>query len=65
MLALKEEPSLGHTASLREQYNRLFIDPLRNAQSRNPHRDPFILVIDALDECEEQEDVRLLLRLLA
>lgn len=65
MLALKREPSLGHTASLREQYYKLLIDPVRKSQSFVQRKDPFILVIDALDECEEQQDVGLLLQLVA
>lgn len=65
MLALKKEPSLGHTASLQEQYHKLLINPVRKSLSCTQRKDPLFLVIDALDECEEQKDVGLLLKLLA
>jgi hypothetical protein len=60
---LKDDPSLVH-ASLRDQYDKLLIEPIRKLQC-SPPSISFTLVIDALDECEEQQDVRLLLSLLA
>ena len=65
LAVLKEEPGIGQSANLREQYEKLLVEPLRKVQLQNPAHDPFFIVMDALDECDEQKDLRMLLRLLA
>lgn len=62
---IKEEPDLGHSANLREQYEKLIVEPLGKLQFPTLTHRPFFVVIDALDECDEVNDLRLLLRLLA
>ncbi|KAH6703049.1 WD40-repeat-containing domain protein [Leptodontidium sp. MPI-SDFR-AT-0119] len=49
--------------SLSEQWHRLVLSPLSNLQSES-HRS-YILIVDALDECEDDKDVRIILQLLA
>jgi hypothetical protein len=50
--------------ALREQWRYLILDPLLKLGGDNGvHR--CILVVDALDECEDENDIRTLLRLLA
>jgi len=50
-----------HQRSLREQWQLLIYDPLKNAPTRPKQ---FVIVIDALDECESKEDMQLILQLL-
>jgi hypothetical protein len=65
LATVKEEPDLGQSANLREQYEKLVVEPLHKLQSLTSTQRPFFIVIDALDECDEENDIRLLLRLLA
>ena len=62
--ALREYPNLGDSASLSQQYDKLLLRPLQRARQSAPHSPSFIVVLDALDECDDLNDVRLLLRLL-
>ncbi|KAL8636190.1 MAG: hypothetical protein Q9228_006387 [Teloschistes exilis] len=63
--ALEDEPDIGQSASLRDQYEKLLIQPLRRMAPLPVKHDPLCIVIDALDECDEQHDLRMLLRLMA
>ncbi|MCJ1267070.1 hypothetical protein MMC22_006955, partial [Lobaria immixta] len=65
LATVKEEPDLGQSANLREQYEKLVVEPLAKLQSSMSTQRLFVIVIDALDECDEEKDLRLLLRLLA
>jgi hypothetical protein len=47
--------------SFSEQWHQLVLSPLSNLQSGS-HRS-YVLVVDALDECEDVEDVRTILQL--
>jgi len=47
---------------LREQWNQLILNPLKNAPTQSIQ---LIVVIDALDECDSIEDIQLILLLLA
>ena len=62
--ALQESPNLGGSASLSQQYEKLLVRPLQQARHSEPHLPSFIIVLDALDECDDIKDVRLLLSLL-
>ena len=62
--ALRDHPNLGDSASLSQQYNKLLLRPLQQFRQRAPQSPALIVVLDALDECDDPEDVRLLLRLL-
>lgn len=62
--ALREYPNLGDSASLSQQYDKLLLRPLQRMRKSAPHLPSFIVVLDVLDECDDLNDVRLLLRLL-
>ena len=62
--ALREYPNLADSASLSQQYDKLLLRPLQQARQRAPHLPSLIVVLDALDECDDTNDVRLLLSLL-
>lgn len=50
--------------ALRIQWEQLIISPLSKLNAKPP-QPPFVLVIDALDECDGDDDIKLLLRLFA
>jgi hypothetical protein len=61
---LDEDSTISHRA-LRDQFEKLILQPLlgiKQARSRTLAR---VVVIDALDECELEEDTRAILQLLA
>lgn len=44
----------------REQFDKLFLQPLSN----NPQKDnPIVIIVDALDECERHDDIKLIIHL--
>lgn len=50
------------TRNTREQFDRLFLKPL--SQIRTDRKEtPIVVIIDALDECERESDIQLLVRL--
>jgi hypothetical protein len=61
-----EERSDIASRSLREQWDHLVLSPLlKLGESDYPVPAPFVLVVDALDECEGDNDIRTIVRLLA
>lgn len=62
--ALREHPNLGDSASLSQQFDKLLLRPLQRARQSVPHSLSFVVVLDALDECDDFDDIRLLLRML-
>jgi hypothetical protein len=52
------------TQSLRDQWQDLILSPLSNLD-RKDYQSKYVLVIDALDECEDQNDIQIILQLLA
>lgn len=65
LAVIKKDPAIGHSADLREQYEALLVEPLRYLQPLEPSGEPFIIVLDALDECDDETDIRMLLNLFA
>jgi NACHT domain len=61
---VRNQPGIAHQAMF-EQWNRLILRPLRKFRERQSFPYFFVLVIDALDECDNQEDIRQILRLFA
>lgn len=57
--AIETDPDISEK-SLREQFNKLILLPL---QTQEPNQRTIIIVIDALDECEKNEDIRTILKL--
>jgi hypothetical protein len=63
---LNEERGLLRKVALFEQYDKLIVRPLRMARHEgNLSSIVVVVVVDALDECDNQEDITLILRLLA
>ncbi|KAF8534356.1 WD40-repeat-containing domain protein, partial [Trichophaea hybrida] len=50
---------------LAEQWKHLIFEPLSDLKKETLQPQRFVIVIDALDECENEKDARLILRLLA
>ncbi|KAL9093973.1 MAG: hypothetical protein Q9165_003643 [Trypethelium subeluteriae] len=50
--------------SLRDQWQRLILGPLSKLKG-NVHRASYVLVVDALDECDDDRNIRIILQLLA
>lgn len=61
--AIQRDPSIS-TKSLLEQFNRLLLEPLSTIKNNQAGASVLVIVIDALDECESENDIELLLRLL-
>ncbi|KAG8531271.1 uncharacterized protein KY384_004629 [Bacidia gigantensis] len=61
--ALEAEAGLGKSVGLAEQFDKLLLDPLLTLQKNQSPVPQILIVIDALDECDEEDNVRLLLRL--
>lgn len=60
--AIEDDPFIA-TRSLREQFKRLLLHPLLSLDQHQQTPTP-VIVIDALDECESDEDIQTLLKLL-
>ncbi|KAF5536443.1 vegetative incompatibility het-E-1 [Fusarium phyllophilum] len=50
--------------SFRDQWKQLIIDPLSKISTHSAES-PILLVIDALDECDDESDIRSIIRILA
>ncbi|CAH0058448.1 unnamed protein product [Clonostachys solani] len=61
---LDENPSLMNK-SLRDQFNQLLVEPLSLVPKHTPNPTPFILIVDALDECADDNDIRMIIHLLS
>jgi hypothetical protein len=62
--AISKHPGIAQQ-TMPEQWNKLILEPLRTAIDHQHLSSSIIFVIDALDECDKQEDIGLILRLLA
>lgn len=62
--AIAKQPEVAHQAMF-EQWNKLILQPLQTARDHQAAPRPILLVVDALDECDNQKDIRLILQLLA
>lgn len=60
--AIQNDPGIA-TRGLKEQFNRLLLEPLRSLKGSS-NRSIKIIVIDALDECDSDNDIRTILYLL-
>ncbi|KAF4775497.1 pfs domain-containing protein [Colletotrichum scovillei] len=61
--AIKETDNIS-SKSMEEQFTKLVFNPLKQAASNPGEVRNLILVLDALDECSNEKDVEVLLRLL-
>jgi hypothetical protein len=62
--AIEADPAISEKA-LKEQFNRILLQPLSTMKYAAPQGLRIVIVIDALDECEREEDVGTILRLLS
>lgn len=60
--AIDDYPDIS-TKSLKEQFNKLLFQP-SSGLSQNQHTTNMLIVIDALDECDREEDIQVILELL-
>lgn len=58
---LEADPSIT-TKNAREQFDRLFQQPLSKARSAMKDV-PIVIIVDALDECESHDDIKVMIRL--
>ncbi|KAE8330728.1 hypothetical protein BDV39DRAFT_212675 [Aspergillus sergii] len=61
LAAIQSDPDIASKA-LSEQFDKLLLQPLVNLRLDEPTST--VIVIDALDECEQEEDIRVLLDIL-
>jgi hypothetical protein len=59
--AITEDMNLA-SKNLSQQFNKFILQPMRNLQLDEPAT--MVIVIDALDECDREEDIDVILRLL-
>ncbi|KAK4148501.1 vegetative incompatibility protein HET-E-1 [Chaetomidium leptoderma] len=62
--AIEDDPSVMSKA-LREQFEKLILKPLGNLKGGSGGVKEVVLVIDALDECERDNDIRVIIYLLS
>ena len=62
--AIDSDPTIISKA-IREQFQKLILGPLSNVSVNNSTSRTILVVIDALDECDHDEDVKLLIQLLS
>jgi hypothetical protein len=63
--ALLAFPLLGKSAELAKQYERLILGPLKKRRQLASRMPTLVIVLDALDECENQGDLRSVLHLIS
>ena len=61
--AIDAEPEISEK-SLEEQFEKLIFQPLSQAMQNSKQISTLVIVIDALDECEREGDIKTILRLL-
>lgn len=61
---IEQTPDISEK-QMKDQFEGLILRPLTSMKSRTGSTDLLVVVIDALDECENDNDVRILLRLLS
>ncbi|KAL2817161.1 hypothetical protein BJX63DRAFT_419722 [Aspergillus granulosus] len=61
--ALQDEPRIAHTP-LKNQFENLVLQPLSTLDNITLQTPTLVIVLDALDECDNNDDIRAILRLL-
>ncbi|KAK3990707.1 vegetative incompatibility protein HET-E-1 [Cladorrhinum sp. PSN332] len=62
--AIEADPSVTRKV-LKEQFEKLILKPLENLRGHSDGTKTIVLVIDALDECERDADIRVIVSLLS
>jgi hypothetical protein len=63
-IALNKDPAISQRA-LEDQFKNLILQPILGIQQAASQAPARIIVVDALDECEQEQDIRVILQLLA
>lgn len=61
--AVDNDPGIA-AKSLNEQFKKLILQPLLDLEQSDQRMSPIVVVIDALDECERESDIRIIIQLL-
>ncbi|KAJ5370787.1 uncharacterized protein N7496_006879 [Penicillium cataractarum] len=61
--ALSEDTDIA-TRSLKHQFDTLLLQPIQELRKSNSHIPTRVIVIDALDECDPDDDIQVILQLL-
>ncbi|KAF5855181.1 hypothetical protein ETB97_009747, partial [Aspergillus alliaceus] len=61
--ALNNDPDIT-VKSLKEQFDKLVLNPLRDLEEKGQRDERIVLIIDALDECESPKDIGSIIQLL-
>ena len=61
--AVDNDPGIA-AKSLNEQFKKLILQPLLDLEQSTRQMSPIVVVIDALDECERESGIRIILQLL-
>ncbi|PWI65024.1 hypothetical protein PCL_07436 [Purpureocillium lilacinum] len=59
---LEDDPGILRR-TIREQFQRLIWGPVSMLSKDSVNRGPIVIVVDALDECENEDDIRVMIRL--
>ena len=62
--SIDANPAISEKA-LKDQFEKLILQPLLETEQAPPNALGLIIVIDALDECERKDDIQVILQLLA
>lgn len=62
--AIDTDPAISEKA-LKEQFEKLILQPLSRMQEVSLQASRIVIVVDALDECEREKDIRTILLLLS
>lgn len=61
--AIHDDPDIA-TKALKDQFKKLILEPLQELELGYQQTSATVIVIDALDECEDDNDIRVILQLL-
>ncbi|KAF5687077.1 heterokaryon incompatibility protein het-E-1 [Fusarium denticulatum] len=62
--AVLHDPTIA-SKGVRAQFERLILEPLSQSSIETQHKKPITIVVDALDECESDADIHLIINLLS
>ncbi|KXX73876.1 Vegetative incompatibility protein HET-E-1 [Madurella mycetomatis] len=63
--AIDADPTIITGKALREQFEKLILKPMEKLKGNTGDAKKMVLVIDALDECERDDDIRVIIHLLS
>ncbi|KAJ6437897.1 deuterolysin metalloprotease (M35) family domain-containing protein [Purpureocillium lavendulum] len=60
--AIDSEPTILKKA-MREQFDKLILGPISMVSQDLRRTEPIVIIVDALDECEREDDIKLMIHL--